>query len=161
MSDADVSSTEFLHRTDFSIHPLGPSELTQYEVAADHIQMNAVAALDDAIATKAQQKVEDLQRATDAGWQKPIPFEYGGVGEPDTENGEQDEAKWLSDAVVYEWVDDYGEVGPENLALEKELFGDSESEAHHQNANFRAYESFVVNIDGSEKIQPFRNVSRS
>ena len=123
--------------------------------------MNGVTALDDAIATKAQQKAEDLQRATEAGWQKPIPFEYGGIGEPDAETGMRDDVKWLSDAVVYEWVDEYGEVGPENLALEKELFGDSESEDHRQSANFRIYESFEVNLDGgSGKIQPFRNVSR-
>ncbi|KAF1975451.1 DEAD-domain-containing protein [Bimuria novae-zelandiae CBS 107.79] len=85
---------------------------------------NGVAVVDDAAATsKAQQKAEDLQRATEAGWQKPIPFEYGVAAAPNTEDT-GDAAKWLSDAVVYEWTDDYGDVGPENPELEKELFED-------------------------------------
>ena len=113
-----------------------------------------------AAAVKAQQKAEDLQRATEAGWQKPIPFEYGGAGDPDAgaEESYQEDVKWLSDAVVYEWADDYGDVGPENLALEKELFNDPDMQRHGN--SFRIYDSFEVNIDGSEKIQPFRSVSQ-
>ena len=113
-----------------------------------------------AAAVKAQQKAEDLQRATEAGWQKPIPFEYGGAGDPDAgaEDTHPEDVKWLSDAVVYEWADEYGDVGPENLALEKELFNDPDMQ--RQGNSFRIYDSFEVNIDGSEKIQPFRSVSQ-
>ncbi|OAG06884.1 P-loop containing nucleoside triphosphate hydrolase protein [Paraphaeosphaeria sporulosa] len=119
---------------------------------------NGVAVVDDAAAaaSKADQKAADLQRATEAGWQKPIPFEYEAAP---SEAGAADEreVKWLSDAVVYEWVDEYGEIGPRDEQLEKQLYEDPDIQRRGGDAGMAAYQAFEVLVQGMDKIHPFRD----
>ncbi|KAL1612712.1 hypothetical protein SLS60_000941 [Paraconiothyrium brasiliense] len=117
---------------------------------------NGIAVVDDAAPTKAQQKADDLQRATDAGWQKPIPFEYQAAGGDAGPDEEPENVKWLSDAVVYEFIDDIGEVGAPDLDLEKQLFEDPDMQRRGTEAGMKNL-SFEIKIDGPEKIAPFRN----
>jgi hypothetical protein len=117
-------------------------------------QTNGVTVVDDAAATKAQQKVDDLQRATEAGWQKPIPFEYEAAGSEAGPDDERDNVKWLSDAVVYEWIDEYGEVGPRDKDLEKQLYEDPDIQRRGGDAGMK-------NLSFEVLIQPFRDVSKS
>jgi len=115
--------------------------------------------IDAAEARKAKQ-AEDLARAKAAGWGDPTPFKY----EPVAQEGEEvpdetrDSAVWLSDAAVYAWDDEFGDVGEPNPELEKMLF----TGEHLQRAGgaIKAL-SFEVNTEGPEKIQPVRNVSHS
>lgn len=87
----------------------------------------------------------------------PIPFNYETVagGEPEKDETHQD-AQWLSDAVVYQWDDEFGDVGEPNPELEKVLF-DNE---HLQRAGgaIKAL-SYEVAVDGPEKVLPVRGVS--
>ncbi|KAJ4358174.1 uncharacterized protein N0V89_002753 [Didymosphaeria variabile] len=99
---------------------------------------------------------DDLQRATEAGWQKPIPFEYQAAGGAAGPDDEPENVKWLSDAVVYEFIDDIGEVGAPDLALEKQLFEDPDMQRRGTEAGMKNL-SFEIKIDGPEKIAPFRN----
>ncbi|KAL5444552.1 hypothetical protein PMIN07_004997 [Paraphaeosphaeria minitans] len=118
---------------------------------------NGVAAVDDAAAaSKVDQKAADLQRATEAGWEKPIPFEYDAAP---SEAGAVDErpVKWLSDAVVYEWLDEYGEIGPRDEELEKELYEDPDIQRRGGDAGMAAYQAFEVLVQGMDKIHPFRD----
>lgn len=71
------------------------------------------------------QRADDLARAKAAGWADPIPFNYeatapSGDG-PDESRGS---AAWLSDAAIYAWDDEFGDVGEPNPELEKVLFAD-------------------------------------
>jgi ATP-dependent RNA helicase DDX3X len=46
------------------------------------------------------------------------------IGEdPDVAVGGVKLGQWASDAAVYEWTDEYGDVGPRFAELEKQLFG--------------------------------------
>jgi ATP-dependent RNA helicase DDX3X len=116
------------------------------------------AGLDEAALDRKQQLVEDLSRAKDAGWNNPIPFNYetvvGGEAAPDET---RDSAAWLSDAAVYAWDDEFGDVGEPNPELEKMLFADE----HLQRAGgaIKAL-TFEVNTEGPVKVQPVRDVSR-
>lgn len=68
--------------------------------------------------------------------------------------------KWLSDAVVYEWTDEYGEVGPELPELEKELYEDPD--LARPGIDFGLTDAgYDVKVEGVSKVQPFRNVSLS
>ncbi|KAF2691836.1 DEAD-domain-containing protein [Lentithecium fluviatile CBS 122367] len=81
--------------------------------------------VDNAADARAKQQAEDLQKAKEAGWNNPIPFNYETVtgGEADAPANSAN-ASWLSDAAVYEWDDEYGDVGPKNPELEHMLFED-------------------------------------
>jgi ATP-dependent RNA helicase DDX3X len=115
------------------------------------------AALDEAALARKQQAAEDLSRAKEAGWTNPIPFNYetvvGGEAAPDQT---RDSAPWLSDAAIYAWDDEFGDVGEPNPELEKMLFADE----HLQRAGgaIKAL-SFEVNTEGPVKVQPVRDVS--
>jgi hypothetical protein len=115
-------------------------------------------AIDAAEARKAKQ-AEDLARAKAAGWNDPTPFKYEPVAQGEEAPDEtRDTAVWLSDAAVYAWDDEFGDVGEPNPELEKMLF----TGEHLQRAGgaIKAL-SFEVNTEGPEKIQPVRNVSHS
>lgn len=95
--------------------------------------------------------------STDAHRNNPIPFNYetvvGGEAEPDET---RQDAQWLSDAVVYQWDDEFGDVGEPNPELEKVLFDDE----HLQRAGgaIKAL-SYEVAVEGPEKVLPVRDVS--
>lgn len=112
----------------------------------------------DASAEREKQLADDVQKAKDAGWMNRIPFNYetvvGGEAPPDETYAS---APWLSDAAVYEWNDEYGEVGPENPQLEKMLYEDPNM--MRVGGAIKAL-SFDVDVQGGgEKIAPIRSVS--
>jgi ATP-dependent RNA helicase DDX3X len=115
------------------------------------------AGLDETAIARKQKQAEDLARAKEAGWSNPIPFKYDTVvgGEP-VPDETRDSAPWLSDAAVYQWDDEFGDVGERNPELEKMLFEDTNLQRAGQ--HIKAL-SFHVNIEGPEKVQPVRNVS--
>jgi ATP-dependent RNA helicase DDX3X len=113
-------------------------------------------AADPAVARKEQQ-AQDLARARDAGWTDRMPFMYESVvGGTPAEDETRDTAVWLSDAAIYEWDDEFGDVGEPNPELEKMLFQDE----YLQRAGgaIKAL-SFDVSLEGPNKISPVRNVS--
>ncbi|KAJ4989848.1 DEAD/DEAH box helicase [Stagonosporopsis vannaccii] len=107
-----------------------------------------------AAAARKEQLNQDLARAKDAGWNNPIPFNYetvqGSEGEKDSTNAT---AAWLSDAVIYQWDDEFGDVGEPNPELEKVLFEDENIQRAGEAIKALSYE---VNIEGPEKIHPVR-----
>jgi len=116
------------------------------------------AGLDEAAIARKAQMAEDLARAKAAGWTDPIPFNYAPVQDGEAGPDEtRDAAVWLSDAAVYAWDDEFGDVGEPNPDLEKMLF----SGEHLQRAGgaIKAL-SFNVTVEGPERIQPTRTVSR-
>ncbi|KAH9868465.1 hypothetical protein J1614_007537 [Plenodomus biglobosus] len=113
--------------------------------------------LDAAALARKEQAAANLARAKEAGWNNQIPFQYETVvGGTPAEGETRDSAVWLSDAAVYEWDDEFGDVAPPNPELEKVLF----LEQHLQRAGgaIKAL-SFDVSIEGPTKVQPVRNVS--
>ncbi|KAH8698106.1 P-loop containing nucleoside triphosphate hydrolase protein [Phaeosphaeriaceae sp. PMI808] len=113
------------------------------------------AGLDEAALARKTQLSEDVARAKAAGWTDPTPMNYptvvGGAAGPDDT---RDSACWLSDAAVYEWDDEFGDVGERNPELEKMLFEDANTQ--RVGTQIKAL-SFEVNIEGPVKIQPVRN----
>ncbi|KAF2642902.1 P-loop containing nucleoside triphosphate hydrolase protein [Massarina eburnea CBS 473.64] len=108
-----------------------------------------------AAAARAKQLEEDVEKAKEAGWTNPIPFQYDTVaaGEAAGDNT-RDTVAWLSDAVIYQFDDDIGDVGPKNEEIEKILFEDPDAtRAGHQ---IKALE-FKVSIEGPDMVQPIRD----
>ena len=117
------------------------------------------AGLDDAAIARKAKQAEDLARAKAAGWTNPIPFNYDTVvGSEAAPDETRNSAAWLSDAAVYQWDDEFGDVGEPNPDLEQMLFAGE----HLQRAGgaIKAL-SFEVNTEGPEKVQPVRDVSHS
>jgi ATP-dependent RNA helicase DDX3X len=111
----------------------------------------------DPAAARKELQAQDLARVKEAGWTNPIPFKYESVvGGTPAEDETRDDAVWLSDAAIYQWDDDFGDVGEPNPELEKMLY-DNEF-LQRQGGAIQAL-SFNVNVEGPEKIHPVRNVS--
>jgi ATP-dependent RNA helicase DDX3X len=111
----------------------------------------------DPSAARKEQQAQDLARAQEAGWANPVPFQYETVvGGTPAEGDTRDTAVWLSDAAIYQWDDELGDVGAPNPELEKMLFADQ----YLQRAGgaIKAL-SFDVTLEGPTKISPVRNVS--
>ncbi|KAJ3473008.1 hypothetical protein NLG97_g10576 [Lecanicillium saksenae] len=60
-------------------------------------------------------------------------------------------------AAVYQWNDEYGDVGPKLEALELELFGDPATRHERTGLDFRRIESIEVKQEGPVKIEPIKN----
>jgi hypothetical protein len=97
---------------------------------------------------------EDMARARAYDFPEQVPFDYA------TANVSANEAlglSWFSNAKVYEWNEDYGDVGPADPELEKELFHSQyHSEEGHQMSNLTY---FTVEVEGAAEIEPVRRVS--
>lgn len=72
-------------------------------------------------------KVRDARAA---GWGEKSAFDYQMYNKSTKELAEEANADggtagrgWASNAAIYEWNDEYGDIGPEFPELEKELFG--------------------------------------
>lgn len=115
------------------------------------------AGTDAAAIARKELLAQDLARAKDAGWNDRMPFMYETVvGGTPAEDETREDAAWLSEAVVYEWDDEYGDVGEPNPELEKALYeGDQILRA---GAHIKAL-SFNVDTEGPTKVHPVRNVS--
>lgn len=87
----------------------------------------------------------------------PIPFNYetvvGGEAEKDATRNAAD---WLSDAAIYQWDDEFGDVGEPNPELEQMLFQNENLQRAGGAIKALSYE---VTVEGPEKIHPIREVS--
>ena len=111
----------------------------------------------DPAAARKEQQAQDLAKAKAAGWADPVPFEYGNTtGEDSAEDETRENVPWLSDAAIYQWDDDFGDVGDPNPELEKMLFS---NEYQQRAGNAINALSFEVSVEGPEKLMPVRNVS--
>lgn len=111
----------------------------------------------DPAAARKEQQAQDFAKAKAAGWADPVPFHYGNTtGDDSAEDETREDAVWLCDAAIYQWDDDFGDVGEPNPELEKMLF----SNEYQQRAGeaIKAL-SFEVNVEGPNKLNPVRNVS--
>ena len=107
--------------------------------------------------SRQEQQARDLARAKEAGWTN-LTSSLDGTGNVGTavEHENHDAAPWLSDAAIYQWDDDFGEVGEPNPELEKMLFHD---QFLQRAGNAIKALSFEVTVQGPNKINPVRNVS--
>jgi ATP-dependent RNA helicase DDX3X len=111
----------------------------------------------DSASRKQQELNENLEKLKEKGWNNPVPFNYETVASGDAAAADErdDEAPWLGNAAVYEWDDDFGEVGPPNGKLEEELF---RSKNAMRAGNRIMALSFDVSTGGSVKVEPVREV---
>ena len=87
----------------------------------------------------------------------PIPFNYETVGGGEAAPDEtRQDAQWLSDAAIYQWDDEFGDVGDRNPDLEKVLFDDENLQRAGGAIKALSYE---VAVEGPEKVLPVRDVS--
>lgn len=91
-------------------------------------------------------------RAKDAGWVDTIPVDYN----IQQTNRDDEQGHYLAHSAVYEWADDYGDVGPEVPALEEQLFG---GDFRVRQGDHMSNLQFQVSVEGPEKLQPARSVS--
>ncbi|KAM0260632.1 hypothetical protein ACHAQJ_002695 [Trichoderma viride] len=82
-----------------------------------------------------------------AGWVERTAFDYTAMAEAEAA------ATWDGNAKVYQWKDEYGDVGPAFEELEVELFGDPSSRHdRHSGLDFSKIEQIEVVQEGSQKI---------
>jgi len=91
-------------------------------------------------------------RAQEAGWVNTIPVNYN----LQQSNREDELAAYAASSAVYEWDDEYGDVGPEVPQLEEQLFNNAfrlRQGKHMSNLQLE------VTVEGPDKIHPVRSVS--
>ena len=86
------------------------------------------------------------QKAREAGWTEKVAFDY-----QEYERTAADNIEWRGMAKVYEWKDEYGEVGPEIPELEKILFG---GEFRMQEGSHRDALELEVKSEGPTRVAP-------
>lgn len=117
-------------------------------MASGAVEKNAVAELTEAMASANLLDQQAAQRARDAGWVERETYDYAtynaapnaganaapnaasstaadhgtGDGGDDAKEQTKDVPSWASNAMKYEWSDEYGDVGPPHPELEKQLF---------------------------------------
>lgn len=95
-------------------------------------------------------KEEFLSKARDAGWTEKTAFNYDEYMRTGGEDRD-----WHGAAKVYEWKDEFGDVGPEVPELEKILFG---GEFQMRKGAHTEHLDLEVNIEGPVKIAPVLKV---
>ena len=98
------------------------------------------------------ERAEHRDRAKDAGWVETVPVDYN----VQQTTREDDYAHYLRNSAVYEWDDEYGDVGPEIPELEQDLFGGDFRVRQGQHMDKLQFE---VTVEGPDKLQPARSVS--
>ena len=104
---------------------------------------------------------ENLVKLREKGWITPVPFKYDTVKDqsaPDapTVTAPGAEPDWLGGAAIYQWDDEFGDIGPENPALEEELFrGENLMKA---GGAIKALDFDVKVEGGTGRVAPFRDV---
>lgn len=72
---------------------------------------------------------EETRNPQALGWTAKSAYDYEAYNKSSKELHDDEQARgidgstWASDAVRYEWEDDFGDIGPRNEELEKHLFG--------------------------------------
>ena len=71
------------------------------------------------------------RRAREHGWVPPVKYDYDAYNATRESREKSEDAMdtigvptWAANAARYEWLDEYGDVGPSLPALEKELYRD-------------------------------------
>jgi hypothetical protein len=119
------------------------------EVTAD---ANALDMSPLANALSEAEAAEHKERAKDAGWVDTIPVDYN----VQQSSRDDDLANYLKHSAVYEWDDEYGDVGPEMPELEQDLFG---GDFRVRQGNHMDKLQFEVTVEGPDRLQPARSVS--
>ncbi|KAI9374089.1 P-loop containing nucleoside triphosphate hydrolase protein [Aspergillus egyptiacus] len=124
-------------------------------------------ALTDVTNSQNTKNLEASNIAREKGWVEPEGYDYQKytAGQPvekpveDFEQAQQEEAlpQWAANAAKYEWNDEYGDVGPENPALEEQLFrNEFINRAGLKIGNLRNIE---VIAESRERPSPIKSVS--
>jgi ATP-dependent RNA helicase DDX3X len=91
-------------------------------------------------------------KAQEAGWVGTIPVNYN----VQQSNREDELAAYAASSAVYEWDDEYGDVGPEVPQLEEQLFNNA---FRLRQGKHMANLQLEVTVEGPNKIHPVRSVS--
>jgi len=102
--------------------------------------------------TATMNKEDLLTRAKVAGWTEKTAFNYD---EFKRQGG--NDTDWHGAAKVYEWKDEYGDVGPRVEELEKMLFG---GEFLMRVGDHLKNLEYSVVIEGPEKLESIKSVRR-
>ena len=106
-------------------------------------------------------KVDAAEKARAHGFVERVPYDYSiyTSGRNDAEGGATSAAPaWLADAAVYEWLDEYGEVGPPIPELEMDLFG---SDYRMQSGPKLDAFKYFVTTEAAEPVHPIREVRKT
>ncbi|PHH71212.1 hypothetical protein CDD80_5438 [Ophiocordyceps camponoti-rufipedis] len=68
-----------------------------------------------------------------------------------------DQPTWEGNARIYEWNDEYGDIGPKFPELELELFGDPSARHERVGLDFQKIDQIEVQQEGPVKIDPIRS----
>ncbi|KAJ9660954.1 hypothetical protein H2201_006682 [Coniosporium apollinis] len=103
----------------------------------------------------AGEKIDAREKARLHGFVERTPYDYSvyASGRKDDDGADREEPAWLANAAIYEWNDDYGDVGPAIPQLEIELFGsDYRMQA---GTKFDAFK-YEVTVEAPEPVHPIR-----
>lgn len=114
-----------------------------------------------------EDKAVAAAKARDHGWVEPEAYNYSAYNANPEDLMEapiiddKPEPHWYSQGAVYEWDDEYGEVGPENPELEKGLFF---SELRNKKGDkLQVYEAIKIFMEAEEggggRVSPVTRVS--
>ncbi|GKT62333.1 DEAD/DEAH box helicase [Colletotrichum tofieldiae] len=83
-------------------------------------------------------------------WTQPLPYNY----EELAQQGHVETTDWEGNGAIYEWNDDYGDVGPKFPELELALFGDPDTRRDHTGLDFSAISTVEVTQEGTIRVEP-------
>ena len=96
-------------------------------------------------------KDEFLSKAREAGWTETTAFDYS-----EFQRTGGNDADYHGASKVYEWKDEFGDVGPEVPELERILFG---GEFQMRKGEHTEHLDLEVNLEGPVQIPHIRKVS--
>nr|XP_036588886.1 DEAD/DEAH box helicase [Colletotrichum truncatum]KAF6800528.1 DEAD/DEAH box helicase [Colletotrichum truncatum] len=85
-------------------------------------------------------------------WTKPLNYNYDELAQ----QGPIESSNWEGNNVIYEWNDEYGDVGPKHPELEIMLFGDPESRRDHSGLDFTSIAEIEVSQVGEIRVKPIQ-----
>jgi hypothetical protein len=137
---------------DWQTNAGGDGVAVPHDTSDDHQESNSfgTAALAGAINEVDEAAFKD--KAQEAGWVGTIPVNYN----LQQSSREDELAAYAASSAVYEWDDEYGDVGPEVPQLEEQLFNNAfrlRQGKHMSNLQLE------VTVEGPDKIHPVRSVS--
>ncbi|GJC82897.1 ATP-dependent RNA helicase ded1 [Colletotrichum liriopes] len=83
-------------------------------------------------------------------WTQPLPYNY----EELAQQGQVETTDWEGNGAIYEWNDDYGDVGPKFPELELALFGDPDTRRDHTGLDFSVISTVEVTQEGTIRVEP-------
>ncbi|ODA78721.1 hypothetical protein RJ55_06103 [Drechmeria coniospora] len=89
------------------------------------------------------------------GWVEQEAFDYTAAA------GGGNDMDWGSNARIYQWCDEFGDVGPKFPELELELFGDPALRHDRAGLDFSKIDMIEVTQEGPVKINPIRSFKDS